>query len=98
MIIGFFVVDLVGGTLVHAKALSTSFATEFPARSHMNQAALFFAIHNYASSVVDSGTALQYFETSCDRYLFEPLQDKQWLIVVISARGVDLASTRFTPT
>ncbi|KDO28600.1 hypothetical protein SPRG_06456 [Saprolegnia parasitica CBS 223.65] len=100
MVLGLFVVDLVGGTLVHARALSAAFHTQYPTKSHMNQAALFFALHSFAGSVVETSSQhdLQYFETSNERYVMEPVPAKQWLLVIVTWRSTHAAIARHMAT
>ncbi|EQC33924.1 hypothetical protein, variant [Saprolegnia diclina VS20] len=100
MVLGLFVVDLVGGTLVHARALSRAFQTQYPAKSHMNQAALFFALYNFAGSVVETPSQhdLKYFETTDERYILEPVPAKQWLLVIVTSRATHLAIARHMAT
>ncbi|ETW02774.1 hypothetical protein H310_05266 [Aphanomyces invadans] len=88
---GVIVVDLRGGGLVYGKALSASFAKHHPHKTHMNLAALLFAIYNYAASVTTDAAAagLRQYETHIERLVFEVAPTKQWLVVVFAAtRGL----------
>ncbi|ETV82061.1 hypothetical protein H257_05579 [Aphanomyces astaci] len=79
---GVMVVDLRGGGLVYSKALAASFSTRHPHKTHMNLAALLFAIFNYAGSVTRSGGGtLHQYETRSQRLVFGVAPAKQWLVV-----------------
>ncbi|KAG9403822.1 hypothetical protein AC1031_005315 [Aphanomyces cochlioides] len=85
------------GGLVFAAALSSDFAARHPSKTHINLAALMFAIYNYAaSSVVQSNTnaGLQLYETRRERMLFEPVPNKQWLLVLFTSPLLSLPTTR----
>ncbi|OQS07918.1 hypothetical protein THRCLA_00088 [Thraustotheca clavata] len=92
MLLCYYVVDFVGGTLIHSKALSK----DYPMQSTMNQAALFFALYNYSGSIYHThvNKGLKYFQTTYERFVFEPISDKQWLIVIITSATMDVDYAR----
>ncbi|CAK4072091.1 unnamed protein product [Aphanomyces euteiches] len=95
---GFVVTDMRSGGLVFAAALSSDFAARHPPKTHINLAALMFAICNYAASsvVLQSSTnaGLQLYETRQERMLFERVPSKQWLLVLFTNPFLSLPTAR----